>query len=888
MAPHPFSIAESAYQNLSFSRTNQSIVISGVSGAGKTETAKIILRYLAARSPESNNMLASTSGGKSPSSAGNSRHPQAGASAASLPVLHKVEGLDAKLVDSSPLLESFGNAKTLRNNNSSRFGKFLKLCFSNGASTGGGAPANSGKTAGMTLIGALVETYLLEKNRVITQGEGECNFHIFYILMMSHRAAGLHLKHGDEFSIVNEKSMFLFSQIKEAASMAAIESALATLGLNTAQIDGVFSILAGILHLSNIVLVEEENSEGTAAKIDSDSILHLKYAAECWGLEPHIIRNLLSKREVTTRGESYLVQYTPMEANFARDATCKSVYESLFSYIVKSVNRSLATAAGGSSVNPTIDLSSAYFIGVLDIFGFENFTHNSFEQLLINYANEALQNTFNEQLFEKELQLFREENIDFSVSDCPTNKACVNLIAGRNNSIFKTLDSVSRQPKPSDERFCEELHKAYSLDKHFLGVHRKDMRNKFCIKHYAGDVTYNISSTSSATTSNSGTSGWISKNNDSVPDALVYLFTESKSPEFKALNGLNQSSTSVDLNSAANNIPARRKSVMMRPTIVAIFSKSMDDLNALLLSTSCQFVRCIKPNEAMLPGEFNNCYVMEQIRSLGILQACEVLKVSLPTRVSYATLKASLADVIKKVQHLFTGDSEVVLIACLLRAFSISPELYRLGRTMVFFRPGQLARLENILHRNSNSGGANGKEQANSDLIKAIEQSHAVNQKGLQITRKLEITLSETILQVTELDKKFDRLNQKSRNIPEVRSLDIPDDIVQKITLINSFLSTTQRKHQQLMIKLMSLTATVEDVNVNMSEENRAELTRQAKICANEVSELERLLVEAQQGFASVNEQISLLEEQCGGISSVFNDCVERNDLLYEKIQEDR
>eukprot|EP01032_Pedospumella_encystans_P004312 gene4312-5108_t len=190
----------------------------------------------------------------------------------------------------------------------------------------------------MTLIGALVETYLLEKNRVITQGEGECNFHIFYILMMSHRAAGLHLKHGDEFSIVNEKSMFLFSQIKEAASMAAIESALATLGLNAAQIDGVFSILAGILHLSNIVFVEEENSEGTAAKIDSDSILHLKYAAECWGLEPHIIRNLLSKREVTTRGESYLVQYTPVEANFARDATCKSVYESLFSYIVKSVN----------------------------------------------------------------------------------------------------------------------------------------------------------------------------------------------------------------------------------------------------------------------------------------------------------------------------------------------------------------------------------------------------------------------------------------------------------------------------------------------------------------------------------------------------------------------
>ena len=537
-------------------------------------------------------------------------------------MLHKVEGLDAKLVDSSPLLESFGNAKTLRNNNSSRFGKFLKLCFSNGTTSNpvgsapGGTSASGGGAAGMTLMGALVETYLLEKNRVITQGEGECNFHIFYILMMSHRAQNLHLKHGDVFSILSEQSMYLFSQIKEAASIAAIESALDTLGLGASQIDGIWRVLAGILHLSNIVFVAEENSEGTAAKIDNDSILHLKYAAELWGLEPHIIRNLLSKREVTTRGESYLVQYTPTEANFARDATCKSIYESLFSYIVKNVNRSLVTLDKGTS-NPSIDLSSQYFVGVLDIFGFENFLHNGFEQLLINYANEALQNTFNEQLFEKELDLFRAESIDFVVSDCPNNRACVGLIAGRNSSIFKTLDSISRQPKPSDERFCEELHKAFATDgkAHFLPVHRKDMRTKFCIKHYAGDVTYNVGG-STGSAAGTGTnkaavrgsvagsapadstflsSGWISKNNDSVPDALCYLFTESKLKEFRALNSVTQEGANMDISGtagASSAIPARRKSVMMKPTIVAIFSKSMDDLNSLLLSTTCQFVRC--------------------------------------------------------------------------------------------------------------------------------------------------------------------------------------------------------------------------------------------------------------------------------------------------------
>jgi myosin heavy subunit len=620
------------------------------------------------------------------------------------------------------------------------------------------------------------------------------------------------------------------------------------------------------------------------------------------------------------------VQYTVKEANFARDATAKAVYEALFAYIVRAINRSLVLSDQAGGNNPVIDLQKQYFVGVLDIFGFENFAQNGFEQLLINYANEALQNTFNEQLFEKELELFRAENIDFTVSECPNNRQCVQLIASRNNGIFKTLDSVSRQPKPSDERFCEELHKAFCTEKaHFLPVHKKDMRSRFTIKHYAGEVTYTVAATSVTNTANAtpsaamistgkGTaaqaaaasaaaiaaqnSSWIVKNNDSIPDALVTLFGDSKLPEFRALAGINDE---VELSTAAsspaspapgsgrssitNAAPARRKSVMLKPTIVDIFSRSMDNLNTLLGSTTCQFVRCIKPNEAMVAGEFDNIYVMEQIRSLGILQACEVLKVSLPTRISYAQLKTSLAAVIRRVQHLFAGDNEVVLIACLLRAFNISTDLYRLGKSMVFFRPGQLARLESMLSlTDATVGGQDG------DVVARIEESHALNQKGLTLVRRAESNLEESGLIFTELEKKFDRLSSKSKNLPEVRSLDIPEDVVQKIGLIESFLTSAARKHQALCLRLAGLTSTVED-GVQMrgvNEAGKSELLRQNAVCRREVDVLAAVLDESRQGYQAFNDQIQVLEEQCGGISNLFLETIENNDALYEKIQDER
>ena len=902
--PHPYAIAETAYQNLSFSKVNQSIVISGVSGAGKTETAKIILRYLASRSTPTTTTTTTTT-------------------------TTNTTSLDKRLIDSSPILESFGNAKTLRNSNSSRFGKFLKLCFSSTTSTtnnNNSTTTNNNNNKEMKLIGALIETYLLEKNRVTTQGFGECNFHIFYQLLNSKHANSLFLKENNQkFIILSDQSIELFNKIKEITSLNMIETALLTIGMNNSNIEGIWRILAGILHLTNIIFDEQDTSEGIIAVIEYKSMTSLRYTAELWGIDVYKLLNLLTKREMFTRGESYIVQYTVKEANFVRDAIAKSIYESLFLYIVRAINRSLIIQSIDTKTS-NFDLTKMNYIGVLDIFGFENFEFNGFEQLLINYANEALQNTFNKQLFEKEIELFKNENIDFTVSDCPNNTNCINMIINKSinsNSIFSILNNISRQPKPSDERFCEELHKAFCHEKvYFLPVHRKDMRHKFSIRHYAGDVSYTVaitsitnmkhssnnksSSTSSNNTTSSSSAGWIVKNNDSIPDGLAALFLESSLAEFQALSGLTDETTttssSVDNNNSSSNsgnrssiatttttTPVRRKSVMMKPTMVEIFTKSMNELNTLLLSTNCQFIRCIKPNELMLPTEYNHIYCIEQIRSLGILQACEILKVSLPTRITYKYLLTSLSYIIDKIKHLFRTNNEIVLIASLLKAYNISSDMYKLGKTMVFFKPGQLAKLESILNSsssNSTTSSSNNikEEEELNNIINSLEESYKLNQQSINYISKLKQNFNEFSLQFNEIEKKYNRLTIKSKNIPENRGIELSEDIIQKISLIESFLNTSNKKSQNLNIRLLTIISTIENNNKIKKNLN---LIEKKEIFHNENNILNTLLNEVKTEYHEFNIKIQNIEESCGGINSLFYDYIEKNDILYEQIQDD-
>jgi myosin heavy subunit len=949
--PHPFAIAENCYKNLNVLKKNQSIVISGESGAGKTETAKIIIKYLAER-----NCL-SEEGKKS------SNHTYQ---------------LYEKLIQMSPILESFGNAKTTRNSNSSRFGKFMKLLYTS-------YPLNP---KSLELYGAMIETYLLEKSRVVHQSDSEQNFHIFYSLLESlpsccnldgkyyYRIARKERRKGSGGGDGQSSSV-----LDPSHRLNSVSEAFLTLGIKKEEVNAIWKILAALLYMGNISFEPMDSSEGAIAKVsvipDSinptlSSINCLKYASELLGVDMNSLKLLFTQREMETRGEKFRVSLTCREASFARDATIKAIYESLFSYIVRLINRSIeglsSSSRSTSSTNhqpfssshpaashPSLPSSAPFkeqmkslkFIGVLDIFGFESFDKNTFEQLLINYANESLQNTFNKQIFEKELQLFDEEKIEIKVlTSYPNNIKCVELINAKNDSIFSILDTISRQPQPSDERFCEELHKQFTKKSSYFGnIHRKDMKNHFIIQHYATSVRYTVgneaSSSSSSGISSSlkgmfqeegssplplgqqGTSdnSWILKNNDAIPDGLESLYQSSSLYEFKILGSVmkgNEGPTSSSSTSTAasggsgsqgNQEPKRRKSVMMKPTIVASFSKSMIELNEMLESTSCHFIRCIKPNTSSLPSNFSSSYVIEQIRALGILQTCEILSVSLPTRITYNELKfvvlssSALDGVIMKYPILSTKDGNVLLIAILLKAYSIPETSYQLGVSIVFFKPGQLAALDRILN-SSNERDEEREEAIITAIENAIEQYTTIVNDIEQISNQIKITINY----LSELENKQDALRTNLTLLPlELGGgnnngnggLNLSEQHSKLLGDIESKYSLYQNKRKEFQKQKMNLESIMnekEEQATKASSFTQQLMIRKEPIYEKYLSLLKIFINFEETYFNSLNykynsihstiEKLEEIDIAAHQIDPSLNETLTNNDSIYEKIMD--
>ncbi|CAM9665996.1 unnamed protein product [Ascophyllum nodosum] len=652
-SPHPYAIAELAYHQMRLGagrkEGNQSIVVSGESGAGKTETSKIILRFLTHRS------------------------------------LGGVSGLEQKVVDSSPILESFGNAKTLRNRNSSRFGKFLKMQFTREK---------------YKLTGAFIETYLLEKSRVLSQGKGERNFHIMYELVAGGAASGLGAKlklaSVETYRILSGSGCTELEGVDDVMQFRGVQKAFDTIGMSPeTQIKVVWQTLAAVLHMSNMTLEAKDSAQGEIAVIhDREALSNL---ASLLGLDEQSLEAMLTQRVVTTHGEVFTIQLDVSNAELTRDAIVKSLYEALFLWIVRLINTSLGK---GQETLP--------FIGVLDIFGFENFdTKNEFEQLLINYTNESLQDAFNKQVFNNELKLYEEEGIEVVVSSCPDNTQCLNMLSDKPKGIIPSLDNVCAEPNPSDSRYLDGLHKTYARHQDFPRTAAKDMRECFWVKHYAGKVKYTIG-------------GWVERNMDSIPQSFNDTLRSSTNNVVKescATFG------SVPDESKARPRGARAaKKGLVKPTIAKSFLASMRDLNETLVGTTCNFARCIKPNAAMECGVYTNRYVVDQLQCLGILQTCEVLKVGMPTRVSYSELKEVLGENAAEAEKLFAGEPETALIASILWAFEVPSEAFRLGRTRVFFKAGQISTLQRILNETPPEKGP--------WIFKRLEEALANRQKA--------------------------------------------------------------------------------------------------------------------------------------------------------------
>ena len=590
LPPHVYAVADAAYRDMmrvisinSNTKTpaaavNQTILISGESGAGKTESTKIVLRYL--------------------TTVGNS-------SGTAMPVIGSV--MD-KVLQSNPILESFGNAKTLRNDNSSRFGKFIELHFSKRGH----------------LVGASIRTYLLEKVRLAAQQQGERNFHIMYQLIAGCSAAEKKewkLTDPKDFWCCNQGGVFTLKSVDDAKEFATLRTALNTLNFEHADQQALFGCIAGLLHLSQVTFSAHKTvEEGCAVAATEDVRSHFAMAAQLCGLSTDQLERVLTVRLVTANKESYDIKLTTGQAVEARDALSKALYSRLFEWIVLKVNESIR-----------VDEASKIWaeIGVLDIFGFESFVTNSFEQLCINYTNETLQQQFNQFVFKLEQSEYQREQISWSFIEFPDNQDCLDLIEHKQNGILAVLDDVCKLGQASDEKLANRLYKLLAGNARFSASTAQKRDLLFCVTHYAGPVEYLASS-------------FVEKNKNELPKEAVSLFRASALPLIASIFadtwspiGTKSAQAPTRVSGHGNGVGGVAGAGGKVASVSTQFKMQLAELMSKVSSTMPHYIRCLKPNDENVPDKFHRRRTTEQLRYGGVLEAVRVARSGFPVRLSH-------------------------------------------------------------------------------------------------------------------------------------------------------------------------------------------------------------------------------------------------------------
>ncbi len=622
------------------SGNNQTIVVSGESGAGKTVSAKYIMRYFATR--------------ESPDQPG-SRIKRGHES---------MSETEEQILATNPIMEAFGNAKTTRNDNSSRFGKYIEIMFDK-------------KTS---IIGAKIRTYLLERSRLVFQPLKERNYHIFYQLVAGASEAErqeLSLLPVDEFEYLNQGSAPVIDGVDDKAEFEATKESLSTIGIDATQQSEIFKLLAALLHLGNIKITASR----TDSVLGSDEPSLVK-ACALLGVDANDFAKWTVKKQLTTRGEKITSNLTQQQAIVVRDSVAKFIYSSMFDWLVESINRGLATQEVLSRVDS--------FIGVLDIYGFEHFAKNSFEQFCINYANEKLQQEFNAHVFKLEQEEYLREQIDWTFIDFSDNQPCIDLIEGK-MGILSLLDEESRLPMGSDEQFVTKLHHNFAASKNKFYKKPRFGISAFTVCHYAIDVTYE-------------SDGFIDKNRDTVPDEHMAVLRSSSN---RFLGEVLDAATSVrekDTASAASNAikpaPGRKVGVAInrKPTLGGIFKSSLIELMNTINSTDVHYIRCIKPNEGKEPWKFEGPMVLSQLRACGVLETVRISCAGYPTRWTYEEFAMRYYMLVPSSS--WTSEIRQMADAILTKALGSGNgqglDKYQMGLTKIFFRAGMLAFLENL------------------------------------------------------------------------------------------------------------------------------------------------------------------------------------------------
>ncbi|XP_054628297.1 unconventional myosin-Ih isoform X2 [Dunckerocampus dactyliophorus] len=603
LPPHIYALADNAYHAMLAEFSNHFILISGESGAGKTEASKKILQYYAVSCP-------------------------------STALLNTVRD---KMLMSNPVLEAFGNAKTLKNDNSSRFGKYMDIQF------------NSEGDA----VGGHILNYLLEKSRVVHQNHGERNFHIFYQILEGGEEDLLHQlgleRDSQRYIYLTQGECAIVPSIDDNSNWKSVKNALQVIDIDAVNTNHLFGIVASVLHLGNVKF--DSDSKGQAALNNNNAAL--RWVSNLLGVDAHHLQEGLTYRKIEAKTDQVLTPFTMDHAVYVRDALAKAIYGHTFTWLVNRINESMENT----------DPSKKTVIGLLDIYGFEVFNVNSFEQFCINYCNEKLQQLFIQLTLKAEQEEYEAEDIEWEPVQFFNNKIICDLVEERHRGIISILDEECLRPgDATDLTFLERLEDKMGNHPHFVSHKLADKKTRrtlergdFRLLHYAGEVTYCVV-------------GFLDKNNDLLYRNIKDLMCQSKNAIVR------QCFSSMD--------PESRR----RPETVATqFKSSLLKLTEILMAKEAWYIRCLKSNESRKPGQFDEALIRHQIKYLGLMEHLRVRRAGFAYRRKYEVFLQRYKALCPATWPHWSGPpADGVLV--LVQHLGYFPNEYKMGRTKIFIR----------------------------------------------------------------------------------------------------------------------------------------------------------------------------------------------------------
>jgi len=627
--PHVFATAQAAYMNVQTSDQNQSCVISGESGAGKTETTKFILQYLCTITSTTSNWV------------------------------------EQQILECNVILEAFGNAKTIRNDNSSRFGKFMQVCFDKD----------------IEIKGMIVQEYLLEQSRITFQSADERNYHVFYQLCKGADKKEFLLDDITSYSYLNQSGCYDLEKINDTKELESLRMAMTVLNIEEHTQTGILKVVSAVLHIGNM----QFEGGGESSHLTKNDERICSNVAKLLSIDKEGFRHCTTTRNIVVRGESTDIPLKLHEARENRHAMAKALYSRTFTWLVDAINQ---TTNPGSATSK--------FIGVLDIFGFENFVVNSFEQLCINFTNEKLHKFFNHYVFALEQAEYEKEEINFAHIEFTDNTVCLELLEKPPMCVLKLLDEECKIPKGSDIGYLEKQHKGLEHHPNYeKGSDRRNWETEFHIHHFAGRVTYTVE-------------GFLAKNKD-VDQATMFDLMRSSDDEFVKDVTKFQDMLAMDRKMimgekivAGDNAPMmqRRKSVAMtnkqKPTVGDSFRRQLQRLVDILDTTTPWYVRCIKPNATKKAKTYDNELCKDQLNYSGMLDIVRIRREGFPVHVPAEVFVAKYRAMAQVMGKKLSNDPKKACVEIL--TFIKAPETeWQIGKTKIFLRNSVFEPLEEKL-----------------------------------------------------------------------------------------------------------------------------------------------------------------------------------------------